>query len=392
MKSFNGNRLKLARQYRGLTVEELSQKINVSKQTISQYETGKIENVPFDRIASLASTLNFPYQYFIQDANLELKTGTTYFRSLMKTNKKYRVAQSVKMQHLAKIYSFLNEYVSFPVLNLPNWIGTITSPTEAAYALREYWNLGDKPIDNIMRVVEENGIIVTTFPTDTDDIDAFSQYIEMQDGDVYLIALSKNKEAAVRMNFDIAHELGHIMLHEWSEDEELISREEFKFKEKEANEFAAAFLMPETSFVKDVALDPQNLNYYLQLKRKWKVSIAAMLYRTCELKIVTQNQYQYMIRIMQSKDWRKNEPLDNILVSPVPSLFIDAVDVLLTNNVFTPKEFVAELSELGLAMNPDELETLLNLNNNTLNDQASEPAKIVILKTIKGRYDYDTNE
>ena len=168
-------------------------------------------------------------------------------------------------------------------------------------------------------------------------------------------------------------------------------RKEFKFKEKEANEFAAAFLMPETSFIKDVALDPQNLNYYLQLKRKWKVSIAAMLYRTCELKIITQNQYQYMIRIMQSKGWRKNEPLDNILVSPVPSLFIDAVDVLLTNNVFTPKEFVAELSELGLAMNPDELETLLNLKNNTLNDQASEPAKIVILKTIKGRYDYDTN-
>ena len=58
MKSFNGNRLKLARQYRGLTVEELSQKINVSKQTISQYETGKIENVPFDRITSLASILN----------------------------------------------------------------------------------------------------------------------------------------------------------------------------------------------------------------------------------------------------------------------------------------------------------------------------------------------
>ena len=90
MKAFNGNRLKLARQYRGLTVEELSQKIEVSKQTISQYETGKIENVPFDRIAALSATLGFPYQYFIQDGDLSVKTGTTYFRSLMKTNKKYR--------------------------------------------------------------------------------------------------------------------------------------------------------------------------------------------------------------------------------------------------------------------------------------------------------------
>ena len=50
MKTFNGKRLKSARQYRGLTVEELSQRINVSKQTISQYENGIIENVPFDKV------------------------------------------------------------------------------------------------------------------------------------------------------------------------------------------------------------------------------------------------------------------------------------------------------------------------------------------------------
>ena len=95
-----------------------------------------------------------------------------------------------------------------------------------------------------MRTVEQNGIIVTTFATDTDDIDAFSQYIDMNDSDVYIIALSSNKESAARINFDIAHELGHIMLHEWSEDEEVLTREEFKAKEKEANEFAAAFLLP----------------------------------------------------------------------------------------------------------------------------------------------------
>ena len=62
MKSFNGNRLKAARQYRGLTVEELSQKINVSKQAVSQYETGKIEDVPFQKILAISGALNFPYR------------------------------------------------------------------------------------------------------------------------------------------------------------------------------------------------------------------------------------------------------------------------------------------------------------------------------------------
>ena len=88
MKSFNGNRLKTARQYRGLTVEELAQKINVSKQAVSQYETGRIEDVPFQRIFSISNVLNFPYQYFVQDDIPSLKTGATYFRSLMKTSKK----------------------------------------------------------------------------------------------------------------------------------------------------------------------------------------------------------------------------------------------------------------------------------------------------------------
>ena len=361
MKSFNGNRLKTARQYRGLTVEELSQKINVSKQAVSQYETGKIEDVPFQKILAISGALNFPYRYFAQEDISNIKTGATYFRSLMKTSKKYRLAQEIKMEHIATIYSLLNEYVTFPQLNLPGWIGEITSPAEAAKELRNYWGLGDKPIDNIMRTVEQNGIIVTTFATDTDDIDAFSQYIDMNDFDVYIIALSSNKESAARINFDIAHELGHIMLHEWSEDEEVLTREEFKAKEKEANEFAAAFLLPETSFAKEVSLDPQKLDYYVQLKRRWKVSVAAMLYRSCDLGIITQGQYQYMMRVMQNKGWRKSEPLDNTIKAANPSLFSDAVDLLLVNNVFTSKEFVDELGDMGLAMNPDELETLLNL-------------------------------
>ena len=380
MKSFNGNRLKMARQYRGMTVEELAQKINVSKQAVSQYETGKIEDVPFQKTLAISNALNFPYRYFAQEDISNIKTGTTYFRSLMKTSKKYRLAQEIKMEHIATIYSFLNEYVTFPYLNLPAWIGEITSPVEAAKKLRDYWELGDKPIDNIMRTVEQNGIIVTTFATTTDDIDAFSQYVEMNDSDVYIIALSNNKESAARINFDVAHELGHIMLHEWSEDEEVLSREEFKAKEKEANEFAAAFLLPETSFTQEVSLDPQKLDYYVQLKRRWKVSVAAMLYRSCDLGIITQGQYQYMMRVMQNKGWRKSEPLDNTIKVANPSLFSDAVDLLLVNNVFTPKEFVDELGDMGLAMNPDELETLLNLQKGTLSTQRTEPAQMVMLK------------
>ena len=85
---------------------------------------------------------------------------------------------------------------------------------------------------------------------------------------------------------------------------------------------------------------------------------------------------------MQNRGWRKSEPLDNILLLETPALFADAVDVLLTNNVFTPQEFIDELSVMGLAMNADELETLLNLAPNTLEVKKEKTAKIVTLKNI----------
>ncbi|OCZ49931.1 XRE family transcriptional regulator [Dehalobacter sp. TeCB1] len=379
MKQFNGNRLKNARLYRGLTVEELAEKIEVSKQTVSQYENDKIAPT-FEKILSLSGELQFPYEYFIQPDSFKVKSGSTYFRSLLKTNKKYRIEQSVKMEHLAVIYSFLKDYIEFPELNLPK-NEKYASPTEAGQILREFWGLEEEPISDMIRVLEENGIIATMFRTSTDDIDAFSQLIEVDGRDIFLVALSKNKDTAVRTHFDVAHELGHIMLHEWSEDVESLTREQFKEREKEANEFAAAFLLPETPFRRDVSVYSNNLEYYIQLKKKWKVSIAAMLYRSCDLGLITQNQYQYMIRIMQKKNWRKNEPFDNILKTAKPSLLSDAIEVLLVNNVFTPSEFMKELSKEGLAMNGSEVEMLLDLPEDILKPRQADMGKIVSLKT-----------
>ena len=269
MKQFNGERLKSARLYRGLTIEELAAKLDVTKQTISQYENSKIDT-PFDKILILSRELDFPYEYFLQKNTFKVKSGSTYFRSLLKTNKKYRIEQITRMEHLAVIYSILKEYVEFPILNLPE-PKAYASPEEAAYFLRTIWALGDKPLTDLVRILEENGIIVTMFPTATDDIDAFSHLINIDGQDIFLVALSKNKDTAVRTHFDIAHELGHIILHEWSEDVETLSREQFKEREREANEFASAFLMPKSSFLSDISAYPTDLNYYKQMKKKWKV-------------------------------------------------------------------------------------------------------------------------
>ena len=196
------------------------------------------------------------------------------------------------------------------------------------------------------------------------------------------MVLSDDKNLAARSNFDAAHELGHILLHDWNIDLEELSREEFKQQEREANYFAAAFLLPKNAFLRDVSLYPRELKYYIELKKKWKVSISAMLIRANRLGVITDNQYQYLMKQMAINNWRKREPLDNILIKPEPVLLNKSIEILLQNNIFNAKEFMEELAENKLSMKPEEVEILLNLDKGTLfvEEEKESIASIIKLK------------
>ena len=372
----NGERLKKARIYRELSVSDLAEQSECSRQSIYMYEKEKTKRVDLNTIETLAKALKFP-ERFLCETDMKAEIGSTYFRALLTTSSKYRESQIQKMEFLADIFVFLQEYLEFPHHAIPDCAGQ--TPEEAAATLRREWHLGTRPIENIVSLVESNGIIVTKFSVDTNDIDAFSQLVRIGDEDIYLIGYSENKTAASRIHFDIAHELGHICLHGWSEDIEKIDRDEFKKREKEANEFAAAFLLPGESFAKDAAVNPKSIPAYTELKRKWKVSIQAMARRSFSLGLITMEEYQEIIRTLQRRGMRKQEPLDNMLVTASPTLLKTAVIMLLTENVFTPQEFMDELSyNYNLSLYPKEVESLLDLPRGTLNKP-----KAVYLNNLK---------
>lgn len=365
MHRFNGERLKMARIYRGLTVQELAQQSNCQRQTLSMYELSRSQPGSDAIIERISKVLHFPIDFFYERNQPDVG-GSVYFRSLLTTSKKYRTEQVVKMELLSCIYNLLQDYVEFPPyqsLELPD----DASPETAAAALREAWGLGYGPIDNLISIVERHGILVTSFSTSTDDVDAFSKLVGTEDYLTYLIAYSNNKTAAARIHFDIAHELGHICLHDWSEDIESISKEEFRKRERAANDFAAAFLLPESVFRKDALMGPQTLPYYKRLKKKWKVSIAAMIRRAKDIGVMSQEEYLILVKQMQRRGQRKMEPLDDILLTAGPGLLKMAVMLLLQEKVFSPKEFMDELSvSYNLSIYPQEVEHLLDLPTGTL--------------------------
>lgn len=366
---FNGGRVKAARCYRGMTTSELANSVNLKRQTISMYENGKLENPELINIKNISEALNFPVKFFLENGKIDIEESATYFRSLLTTSKKYRTEQEIKVGFISIIYKFLSDYIMFSPLNLPN-IKHGTCPEEAANILREYWNLGKKPINNIVYLVEKNGMIVSDFSTSTGDVDAYSHKIETNDMKTFFIGYSKNKNTAARIHFDVAHELGHILLHDWDEDLENIDKSEFKQIEQEANDFAAAFLLPEEEFREDIAEYANQLAYYIELKKRWKVSIAAMVRRAYKLSIIDNDDYQRLMRTMQKKGIRKKEPLDDELVTSRPSLLKQSINLLLQEKVFSPLELIDELSsEYGLSLYAKDIEDLLGLNKGTLEEK-----------------------
>ena len=308
-KQFYGERMKCARLFRGITLTELSSHTDISKQSLSLYENG--DNYPdSEKGQKIATALHFPYEFFLYHDNNKILTDTTYFRSLSNTTKMSRTSQSIKLEFVARIYDMLLNYIDFPCLDLPNVSfdantnefdisvknEEVAQIEKIANKVRAYWKLGMEPIDDLQYVLEEHGIIVTGFDTGDEKIDAFSQRTSLNNETVYFVCVDQGTDSEGRIRFDMAHELGHILLHPWSESLELISKDEFKAREKQANMFASALLLPKESFEKDVRAYPTDLNHYLWLKKKWKSSIQSMVYRSHQLGIISLNQYQYLMR------------------------------------------------------------------------------------------------
>lgn len=390
LQGFKGERLKNARLYRGMTLTDLAAKTNVTKQALSQYENGTI--VPSgSNLLSLAHALDFPVEYFSSESKYTVKSEAAYFRSLMSTNKKDRIAQTVRLEFIAQIYETLFDYIDFPSLNIPmvSFTDKIEDNTDEtteleriANEVRDFWNLGREPIKDLRYILEANGIVVTCAPLNADKIDAFSQRTLINNEEVFFVVISKENQSIARARFDMAHELAHILLHPWSEDLESISREEFKARERQASKMASAFLLPSETFGTDVRHYPTNLDYYKHLKTKWNVSIAAMVYRAHQLEVITSSQYQYLMRQISKNGWRMKEPYDQPY-TPKSTLLQGAVKLLLDSKELTVEGLLNVLYMRGIILKPNEIEDLLYLPAGTLKREAPPKPTLIHIRPKK---------
>jgi Zn-dependent peptidase ImmA (M78 family)/transcriptional regulator with XRE-family HTH domain len=355
---FVGDRLREAREARGLSAVSLADLLGITRQALSLYESGE-SSPQTDTMEQIVHKLNLPISFFLRPAS-NINRSAIFFRSLAAATKADRGRGSSRIEWLSTIIiPYLRQFVSFPQVNLPRLLVPDNPLTlgddeveEIAVDVRREWGLGDGPISNIVLLIENNGFIVTRMDLDAAALDAFSTFV-CDDGTPYIV-LGADKQSAVRSRFDTAHELGHCILHRNFKPDRLKNGLAFKSAEQQANRFASAFLVPHRKFADDFNMP--TLDALLTLKNRWLVSVGMLIRRAFDLHFISEDHYRRLWINYNRRGWRKEEPLDDKLPVEQPLLFRRAYKLLIESRVRTPEQI---LMEIPLA--PKDIEELMYL-------------------------------
>src|SRR5438067_569020 len=228
---FNHKRLSLARKRRRLTGKGLAELARISAITVSRLENG--ENQPDEEtVGRLARALEYPTAFFFDDDPEEVATGSVSFRSLTKMSAKERDAAIAAGSLGLQLSDWVEGEFRLPKANIID-LSYETDPEAAAGSLRQFWSLGEKPIGDVLGLLEVNGIRVFSLAENTATVDAFS-FWRNQRPFVFL----NNYKTAEHSIYDSVHELGHLAMHRHA------GTQPSRAAEREANQFASAFLMP----------------------------------------------------------------------------------------------------------------------------------------------------
>jgi len=361
MTQFSGANLRLIRLYHNLSLSELGDDVGVSKQFLSRLETGG-EAVSDSLAATLAARLKVLPDFFAYIDSNPISDEQCHFRSNLTTKIALRQSARARGEMLKRVISLLDTH-----LELPSYAIEVAEPESvesierAAERFRDIFGLGRGPLSSLTRVAENAGAVVMRIGGLAPDIDAISFATHRP-----LIALNDQGRSACRERFGIAHELGHFALHVG-----IITGD--RLTETQANRFASALLLPRTTFANECrnATRGTRLNWpgLSQLKLRWGVSKAALIYRGRQLGVLTEEQARAGYIGLKRHGEAIQEDEDQSMVQDEPEIVADSLKVMHAH-------FGMPLSAIAreLRVSSELLSDLLMV------DQASLPSNVVQLR------------
>jgi Zn-dependent peptidase ImmA (M78 family) len=278
-----------------LNKKAFAERIGVQALTISRWELRQSEPTS-ENLDAISRVLAYPKTFFFGPDIEEPLSSLVSFRSQESMSAATRDAALAAGAIGFRVLEWVGERFDLPTPNLPD-LSVFDNPETAARALRQEWALGEKPISNMIHLLESNGIRVFSLAENARTVNAYS--LRRSDG-TPCVFLNTFKSAECS-RLDAAHELAHLILHQ---DGSVKGRS----AEDQANWFAGAFLMPKSDVL--AALPRiQHLQQLMYAKARWRVSLAALTYRVHKLGLISDWKYRDFCIEISTKGYRKNEPL-----------------------------------------------------------------------------------
>lgn len=331
----NPRMITLARESRGLSQSELATKARIPQGTLSKAENGFID-LPEERVQAIADALGYP-RALLDWSDPVYGFGSSMFH--------HRKQQSLTQGLLKKIQATMNLVVGrlrrlsngieiTTPFTLPAMDSSKMSPEEIAQAVRRAWLVPIGPVQSMMALLEAAGILIVRRDMGTHRISAIS--IRIPDGHTLImlnLGLPPDRE-----RFTLAHELGHLVMHDLPEPEE--------DAENEADRFAAEFLMPAAEIRSQLTrIDIQKA---AMLKRHWKTAMSALIRRARDLGVIAEPRYRSLMTQMSQRGILKIEPTVD-LAREEPRVVASVLDVHISQHQYSRQD----LADL-VCLNRDE--------------------------------------
>lgn len=338
---FQAARLVQARTGRGLTQSALSILIDRSSAAISRWENG--DQLPeSDALESLERQLNIPASWFLKPIP-NYGDKPFFFRSKAAISNTARSVARTRIELTNEISTTLQEWVEWPAVNVPfldatDYLKISDEDIEnLAKDLRKLWKLGSGPISDITLLLENAGVVIAKEETGYTHMDGLSKWFDNDQRPYIFLAIDKAN--SVRQRFDLAHELAHLVLHRHLSDIEFNAK--YKLVETQADRFAGAFLLPSESFSAEIS--SPSLDTFIALKPRWKTSIGAMLFRTKQMGLISEDYALRLWKNYSARGWRRGEPGDNRVPFEDVKLMPRAINLLLSDGGFSPQRLITEI-------------------------------------------------
>ena len=326
-----GKMIRYHRLKRGLTTEELANKVGCTKAAISLYESN--DRQPSNETCiKIAQILDIPWVELLSSNEEKFVFNHISFRKRQKASKndieilKAEIEKRcISQVSLINILGGLSEEKAFKHKKL-SFDSDIENNAKIIRSELGFPISG--PLYSITSVLEHIGVIVLSFEC-SEEIDGINGTVN---NIPYIFFNTKNRTIE-RQRFTLVHEVCHLFF-----DENKFNKDEKEF-EKFINQIAGNVLVPSNDIYRIFGRTNRSLTVYLrnQVSKEYKVAPSCLITRLFEAGIITESYYKTYFQILNKNGGKRNEQsfLLNDRDLEKPTMFNQQVYLALSQELIT---------------------------------------------------------